>query len=154
MSESELAPLKRLVIERACEQLCIEYARLVDFRDYDNFAELFAADAVLQVGRRLEGKPAIRASMLQRSEDVRSRHVITNIFIEVLDAQSARGIAYLTLYRHVGPSSARYDPIASTQPTAVGHYEDRYIRTDAGWRFKSRILHVAFRDPATLRSGT
>jgi len=152
MAESELAPIKRLIIERACEQLSIEYARLVDFRDYDNFVELFADDALLDIGRRLEGKAAIRASIMQRAEDVRSRHVITNVFVEVLDANSARGIAYLTLYRHVGPASARYGAIDSTQPTAVGHYEDRYVRTDAGWRFKSRILHVAFRDPATLRN--
>jgi SnoaL-like domain len=152
MPESELAPIKRLMIERSCEQLSIEYARLVDFRDYDNFVELFADDALLDLGRRLEGKAAIRASIMQRATDVRSRHVISNIFIEVLDTHNARGIAYLTLYRHVGPASARYGPIASTLPTAVGHYEDRYVRTDEGWRFKSRILHVAFRDPATLRN--
>jgi SnoaL-like domain len=152
MAESDLAPIEHLIIERACEQLSIEYARLVDFRDQDNFVELFADDALLDVGRRLEGKAAIRASIMQRSEDVRSRHVITNIFIEVLDAHEARGIAYLTLYRHVGPASARYGAIGSTLPTAIGHYEDRYVRTDAGWRFKSRILHVAFRDPTSVRS--
>jgi SnoaL-like domain len=151
MAESELAPIKRLMIERACEQLSIEYARLVDFRDYDNFVELFAEDALLDIGRRLEGKAAIRASIMQRSHEIRSRHVITNVFVEVLDSHQARGIAYLTLYRHVGPASARYGPIQSTLPTAVGHYEDRYVRIDDVWRFKSRILHVAFRDPSTMR---
>ena len=32
-------------------------------------------------------------------------------------------------------------------PVAVGHFEDRFVRTDAGWRFVSRRLQVAFRDP-------
>ena len=147
---SELAPIKLLLIERACEQLSIEYARSVDFRDYDNFIELFTDDAVLDVGKRLEGKEAIRASINQRSREIRTRHVLTNIFVEVLDSTHARGISYLTLYRYVGVESTRRGAVPSVLPTAVGHYEDKFVRTSAGWRFASRILHVAFRDPPTL----
>lgn len=147
---SDLAPIKQLLIERACEQLSIEYARAVDFRDYDNFIELFTDDAVLDIGKRLEGKAAIRESINQRSAEVRTRHVLTNIFVEVQDSTHARGISYLTLYRHVGVESTRRGAVPSILPTAVGHYEDKFLRTDAGWRFKSRILHVAFRDPPTL----
>jgi ketosteroid isomerase-like protein len=153
MPSSDLAPIKQLIVERACEQLSIEYARAVDFRDYDNFIELFTEDAILDLGKRLEGKDAIRESINQRSADVRTRHVLTNIFIEVQDSSHARGISYLTLYRHIGEESRRRGPVASILPTAVGHYEDNFVRTDAGWRFKSRVLHVAFRDPPTLKPG-
>jgi 3-phenylpropionate/cinnamic acid dioxygenase small subunit len=149
---SELAPIKLLLIERACEQLSIEYARSVDFRDYDNFIELFTDDAVLDVGKRLEGKEAIRSSINQRAADIRTRHVLTNIFVEVLDSMHARGISYLTLYRHIGIESTRRGAVPSILPTAVGHYEDKFVRTSEGWRFASRILHVAFRDPPTLKN--
>jgi 3-phenylpropionate/cinnamic acid dioxygenase small subunit len=152
MPESDLAPLKRLIIERACEQLSIEYARAVDFRDYDAFVELFVEDAVLDLGMRLEGKTAIRVSMQKRSDEIRTRHVLTNIFIEVQDSLHARGISYLTLYRHVGAESARTAPVNSILPTAVGHYEDAFVKTPAGWRFKTRTLHVAFRNPSTVKS--
>ena len=152
MPESELAPLKRLIVERACEQLSIEYARAVDFRDYARFVELFADDALLDLGMRLEGKDAIRASMLKRSDEIRTRHVLTNIFIEVYDSQRARGTSYLTLYRHVGVQSTKPGPVPIILPTAVGHYEDSFVRTDAGWRFQTRTLHVAFRNPDTVKS--
>ena len=36
-----LSAAEALAIERACEQLSYAYARSVDFRDYDTFAELF-----------------------------------------------------------------------------------------------------------------
>lgn len=152
MPDSDLAPLKRLIIERACEQLSIEYARAVDFRDYDAFVELFVEDAVLDLGMRLEGKAAIRVSMQKRSDEIRTRHVLTNIFIEVQDSLHARGISYLTLYRHIGAESARKAPVNSILPTAVGHYEDAFVKTPAGWRFKTRTLHVAFRNPSTVKS--
>lgn len=152
MADSELAPIKRMIIERACEQLSVAYARAVDFREYDSFVELFDNDALLDLGMRLEGKAAIRESMKMRGSDIRTRHVLTNIFIEVQDSLHARGISYLTLYRHVGAASARNAPVPSILPTAIGHYEDTFVKTPAGWRFKTRTLHVAFRNPDTVKS--
>jgi hypothetical protein len=152
MSDTDLAPIKRLIIERACEQLSIAYARAVDFRDYDAFVELFADDALLDLGMQIKGKEAIRESMQKRSDEIRSRHILTNISIEVQDSQHARGVSYLTLYRHVGTESLRSEiPVASTLPTAVGHYEDAFVLTEEGWRFKTRTLHVAFRNPSTVK---
>ena len=152
MAESELAPLKRMIIERACEHLSIAYARAVDFRDYDAFVDLFADDACLELGMRLEGKEAIRRSMDARPEDIRTRHVLTNMSIEAQDSRHARGTVYLTLYRHVGLDSMRDAPIPSTLPTAIGHYDDTYVLTATGWRFQTRKLHVAFRNPATIKA--
>ena len=152
MPDSDLAPLKRMIIERACEQLSVAYARAVDFRDYDAFVELFTDDARLDLGMRLEGKAAIRESMKLRSDEIRTRHVLTNISVEVQDSQHARGVSYLTLYRHVGTESIRTEiPVPTVLPTAVGHYDDEFLLTPNGWRFKSRTLHVAFRNPATVK---
>jgi len=152
MPENDLAPLKRMIIERACELLSIAYARAVDFRDYDAFVELFADDALLDLGMQISGKQAIRESMKKRSDEIRSRHVLTNISIEVQDSKHARGVSYLTLYRHVGTESLRTEiPIPTTLPTAVGHYEDSFVFTAAGWRIKTRTLHVAFRNPSSVK---
>ena len=57
----------------------------------------------------------------------------------------ARGISYLTLYRHVGPESLKGAPVAFDGPAGVGHYEDRFENTDEGWWIKRRKLHFAFR---------
>lgn len=131
-------------IRADCEALSIAYARAVDFRDYESFVSLFAEDGVLDVGQALEGRDAIRTAMSRRPDELRSRHVLTNIFIDVLSATEARGISYLTLYRHVGDESLKGEPIPFDGPAAVGHYEDRYVLTDDGWKFKRRQLHLAF----------
>ena len=135
------------IIRADCEALSIAYARAVDFRDYDTFVDLFTEDGVLDVGEPQEGQGAIRAAMAKRPDQLRSRHVLTNIFIDVLGADEARGISYLTLYRHIGEESLEGAPVPLVGPVAVGHYEDRFVRTATGWKFKRRKLHLAFRTP-------
>ena len=133
------------IVRADCEALSVAYARAIDFRDYDAFADLFADDGVLDVGTPLLGRDAIRAALNKRPDELRSRHVLTNIFVDVQDANSARGISYLTLYRHVGPESLLGKPVIFDGPAAVGHYEDQFVRTSQGFRFKHRRLHMAFR---------
>ena len=135
----------RRTIQQDCEALSIAYARAVDFRDYDEFVNLFTEDGTLETGVRLEGKQAIAASLKRRPDELRSRHVLTNIFVNVVNRDEATGISYLTLYRHVGPESLRSGPISFDGPFAIGHYQDVFVRMDDGWRFKSRVLHMAFR---------
>ncbi len=132
-------------IKQACAELSIAYARAVDFRDYDYFVTLFTEDGELDAGRPLSGRATIAESLRHRPDELRSRHVITNVFIDVLSETEARGIAYLTLYRHVGPESLKGEPVPFDGPAGVGHYEDRFEKTADGWKFKRRKLHFAFR---------
>jgi hypothetical protein len=83
--------------------------------------------------------------LTQRSDRLRSRHVLTNISIDVVDVDHARGITYLTLYRHIGDESLGDDPIELKGPAAVGYYEDEFVRTADGWRIARRVLRFAFR---------
>jgi len=136
--------LERIAIERACERLSIAYARHVDFRDYDAFVELFSEDCRLEVGGLVEGREALRPWLARRPDDLRSRHVFTNIHVDVIDADHARGITYVTLYRHVGKEALAREPIELAGPAAVGHYEDEFVRTAAGWRIASRKAQLAF----------
>ena len=141
---------QRTLIEQACTRLCHEYARAIDFRDYDNFPLLFTDDAVLNVGKPLEGRAAILASVMRRPDELRSRHVISNITIDVLNPDQARGTAYLTLYRYLGKAALQRDPIPFDGPAAIGHYEDRYQRSAGSWLFQRRTLFLAFRNSDLL----
>jgi len=74
---------------------------------------LFTDDAVLELSAgRFEGIDAIRAFYAKRqaSTNVVSRHVSTNISIDVVDADHATGLVRLTFYRVVwdgeGPRNA------------------------------------------------
>ena len=138
----------QFAIENSCKNLFNDYARLLDFGHFDEFVELFSDDAHMNLGFVLNGKEAIRTSMTKRSPELRSRHVLTNMSINVLSDTQASGIAYLSLYRHTGPESLNDDPIEFSQPSAVGHYENQFVLTTDGWRIKSVDLHFAFRNSA------
>ena len=138
----------RRIIEDECRKLSIAYARHVDFKEYDLFVALFAPDGELNVtGTPIVGHEKLKKAMAMRPDHLQSRHVLTNIYIHVLDEGHAEGISYLTLYRHEGDSqsSAEKSPREISGPAAVGHYSDRFLRTEQGWRFSSRTLHFAFR---------
>ena len=133
---------------RACERLSTAYALYLDMARFDECAGLFGEHGVLAVAGRLEGERAIaRAMHNARPANLRSRHVLTNIFIEPVDEMRARGTTYLTLYRHVGDESFSDAPIEPFAPAAVGHYSDEFALTQDGWRFAHRELHLAFRNP-------
>lgn len=138
----------RRIIEDECRKLSIAYARHVDFKEYDLFVELFAPDGELNVtGTPIVGHEKLEKAMAMRPNSLQSRHVLTNIHIHVIDEDRAEGISYLTLYRHEGDSQndAKEGPREISGPAGVGHYSDKFIRTEEGWRFSSRVLHFAFR---------
>ncbi len=135
---SELAPQDRLAIE----QLIQRHAWLIDHGKADKVGELFAEDAALYgVGPDKTGRAAIaewgrqRAAMTER----RSRHVQSNILIEAIAPDAARGWVVLTLYRHDGPGEG------SATPLLIAEYADRYVRgPDGAWLFAERRLAVLF----------
>ena len=135
-------------IERACERLVVDYTHLVDFGDGERVAELFAEAAVWEAGAiRFEARDALRAMFRGRQEMVRrrSRHVCTNLAIDVIDAERATGRVYLQLYRHdfeADPTPGEVAP--GGPPVAVGEYLDEFVRTTEGWRFARRRAALAF----------
>ena len=106
---------------RACTDLSEDYARCLDCRDYDAFLTLFTDDAVLDAGVRHEGIHAIRDALRRRRDEVRTRHVLSNAFVDVLGPDDARGIVYLTLYRHTGPESLARGPAPLDGPATPAY---------------------------------
>lgn len=140
--------LARLLIERACERLVTDYARFVDFGEASRIADLFTADGVWETeGVRMDGRDAIRAGFGRREQVTRrvSRHVCTNVAIDVLSGDEARGLAYLVNFRfdrREGDDPAM--PAPAGHPKYVGEYHDRFVRTPDGWRFAQRRCTLGF----------
>jgi hypothetical protein len=145
-----MTDLETLVIENACAKLVARYTHWVDFGEAARVAGLFAVDGVWEVGEnRFEGREAVhgmfaaRQAMSQR----RSRHVCTNLAIDVVDGDRATGLVYLSLYRHDLPANAPADALPPVgPPVAVGQYRDRFTRTEEGWRFSHRVAELGFGD--------
>jgi hypothetical protein len=148
-------PLERLLAERACERLIVEYARRVDFGHAAQVADLFCADGVWTgVDLTLTGRDEIRAWFTERQALTRriSRHAFTNIGVDVLAPDAAESVSYMVNYRHDRPAGTQPDdrapqPAPGDVPKYVGECHDRFRLTDEGWRFARRRVDVAFVRP-------
>lgn len=137
--------LALLLAERACQRLAVLHSQYVDAGELEKLMALFAEDAVWEhAADRYQGLAEIRVFFQQiTSAPGRvSRHVISNQQVDIVDAATAVGTMYLTLYRAVVGENDSAN--LEGQPVMVGEYEDVYVNTEAGWRFKSRRLKNAF----------
>ncbi len=140
MTESD-----RIAIEHACARLVTAYCLLVDARSHEALTKLWAADGTWasMIGP-LKGHADIRRYLDGKAMSL-TRHISTNIQVEVVDADHARGTSYFTLYRSVEP--AKDGPTPMQGPMMVGQYFDDYVRSKEGWRFAHRRMEVAFKAP-------
>ena len=140
-------PVARLLAERACERLMTDYTRFVDFGEASRIADLFVADGVWEAeGVRMDGQDAIRAGFAARQGVSRrtSRHVCTNVAVDVVSPDAATGLSYLINYRHDSRSGTAEVPAPVDHPKFVGEYHDRFVHTADGWRFAHRRCDLAF----------
>jgi ketosteroid isomerase-like protein len=139
--------LERLLAERACERLIVEYCRLVDFGEAARIADLFTEDGVWSgVDLVLDGREEIRAWFVKRQGLERrvSRHICTNVGVDVVSPDEARSVCYLVNYRHDRRDGDDAMPVPTEVPKFVGECRDAFRRTDHGWRFTRRHVDVAF----------
>jgi hypothetical protein len=120
------------------QQLVARYSYAVDTHA-DNgyaYADLFTSDGVFG---KTKGREALaelaRTTQKERGGPAYTRHYLTNVIIYPT-AAGARGSQYLMAI----------DVSEGGKPSSVvhgGRYEDEYVKTPEGWRFKSRQLHPA-----------
>lgn len=142
-----MTEIEVMLAEAACQRLQMLYALHADRGEVEAFTQLFADDGSVQVPEApaFVGHAAIRASMeALNALGVTMRHVMTNPVVTVLDADNAVGGCYLTVWNSKeAPDAAGIRPIAL--PATMGEYSDVFRRTEAGWRFQSRVLTRVFR---------
>lgn len=139
---------ERREIVAACERLALDFAWHVDHRNVDSVVALFAPDAAFErKGEILKGRAEIHAAQLKRPADLVTRHVCSNLRIDVLDADQATGSHYFLLYRHdhAAAGSDATKPAPLGQPETLGEYHDEFVRTEEGWKIARRVAKAAFR---------
>lgn len=137
-----MEPITRLLIERDCQRLGVDYARRADDRN-PAVADLFTEDARLQLaGADLTGREAIRAYFGREREPSVSRHLISNVAIEVVDQDRATGLSELLYFTGVPKDGVVRQ--AELIPGAIATYVDDYRRTPDGWRIASRRAVLKF----------
>ena len=114
-----------------------KYADALDLLQPERLRGVFTDDAVWEmVGRlRLEGIDTIMEFM-GRSDVHPGAHIMTNIYVESVDVTADCTEVVHLASRGIYPSG----PSDPRDPTGVfyGRYSDEVVRTESGWRIRSR----------------
>jgi len=134
------------------QQLVARYARAIDTcsnNGYD-YANLFTSDGAFipsfngRQGSAIQGRERLAAVSGGGTNACKNvpwieqgvRHIYTNHIITPT-AEGASGYVDMLMIGLGGdPNKIEYD----------GHYEDTYVRTPSGWRFKQRVHHALLRE--------
>lgn len=134
--------LASLLIERECGRLPLLFAHYADNGDHAALADLFVEDCVFarpfQPDHPFHGRERVRAIFRDRPP-ILVRHIVTNVLVEVVGESEARGTSYLAMLS----SHASTIPPQEAGGLYVGGFEDHYVKTGQGWKFRSRHGHVA-----------
>ncbi|MBS2510717.1 nuclear transport factor 2 family protein, partial [Salmonella enterica subsp. enterica serovar 1,4,[5],12:i:-] len=81
----------------ACIAAIQRFAMLVDAARYDEAADLFAVDGVLQrPDERIEGRAALLSSFKARPVQRLTRHILTNVLLEPVSPGQIRAFSYVS----------------------------------------------------------
>lgn len=138
--------IERLLVERACERVVIESAVANDERRWADLAALYTVDGVVvrPNGQRLEGRDAIESAYASGSPDRVTRHLCSNVRVDVVGLDSAQ--VTTTVLIVAGVRSEDGDVTFGVVPNehhAVGEFADRLVLTDEGWRIAERWATVS-----------
>jgi hypothetical protein len=130
------------------QQLVAKYARAIDTcsnNGYD-YADLYTADGIFQPS--VNGKPAGKIQGREALAEVSGggkrgcknvgwiKQGVVHLYVNHIITPTAEGATGTVDMLMIGLGG---DP---NKIAADGYYEDSYVRTPAGWRFKQRIHHV------------
>jgi len=136
-----LSAAERSEIERACERLTHVYVRALDLGDMNAAADCFAENGSfarpMNPGQVIQGREAIRASLITRPKTLLTKHLSTNVMIDVDSREAARGLSYLTMIATTPPEGAA-PPFVSSGPIYFGEMQDRFVREHGVWKFLER----------------
>jgi uncharacterized protein (TIGR02246 family) len=121
----------------AIEHVINEYAALLDARDIDGYAALFAKDGIWQTGKSVhQGAAAIKSLLTgifgtppPGFVNIEDFHLVSNVEIKLVDRDHATAHSrYLYVVR---------DKDGHPRPALAGRYEDEFVRENGQWK----ILH-------------
>lgn len=136
----------RRAIEADCARQVNRYAILNDAADWEGVAALYH-----EAGRMarpsapdvfIDGRDAILAAFQARPPR-KSRHIVGNILVEVIDADNATAVSCIVLYQGAGGDAGDPPKMAPGQPL-VGGFRDKLVRVGEEWLFAERVGWLDF----------
>jgi ketosteroid isomerase-like protein len=120
----------------AIRDLARRYAHYVWQNDVESLPGLFAEDGEMDPGTRppIRGRAALATGFREMLTTGSTFLPFVQQHVVDLDGDVARGTCYVDLRATVDGASM----------IGAGWYDDRYVRTAAGWRFQSRKITLRF----------
>ncbi|MBK6014429.1 nuclear transport factor 2 family protein [Streptomyces sp. MBT53] len=143
----DLDPLQRLLSERACERVILDFVRRLDLGEPSTVAGLFTEDGRWEWpegDRAVEGREALRKYFGARPAGRLSRRLMSNVLVTLTSPDTAISTAYFTTYRVDGHHGGM---VTAAPPVQVGHYEDTFRQVDGSWLIGTRTLFLPFGGP-------
>jgi hypothetical protein len=132
---------ERIEIERACERIVYAYSRALDLGELSAAADFFAENGSIArpmaPEQIIRGRENIRAALLTRPKTLLTKHLASNVMIDVVSRDEARGLSYLTMISSSPPGDA-IAPYVSAGPIYFGEFVDRFLREGREWKFLER----------------
>jgi hypothetical protein len=148
---------ERMEIEHACEQLVYAYSRALDLGDMSGAADCFAEAGSLArpmtPDQVIGGRETIRASLLTRPKNLLTKHLATNVRIQVESRDTATGLSYLTMIATM-PGAECTPPFLSSGPIYFGEFKDRFVRENGVWKFQERLGSIQMKFAGELRESS
>lgn len=134
MTQAAVPADERRAIEADCARLIALYANLNDEARWEEVAALYTEGGLMTrptaPDAPIVGRSAILAAFQGRPPR-KTRHVCSNVVIDVESPTSARGTSAMILFTETG------NPLA-------GSFHDRFELTPDGWRFSERRGSLAW----------
>jgi ketosteroid isomerase-like protein len=145
---AELTEAEICAAQSACQALAVDCAEIVDTQDYARLREIFAEDAVFarptNPGEPIRGVENIVTSFQSRPRNRLTQHLVTNIRVRVESPRTASGSCRILLYVSEASEVETSEGRKAAAKQIIGIYQDRYVRTQDGWRFAERRGRTLF----------
>jgi len=141
-----MSELQQLLDIEEIKRLKARYFRLMDTKSWDEYALVFAKDAVMEVPEanvENHGREAIVRGVSTVLEGVRTVHHGHMPEIELTGPDTARGIWAMFDYVEF-PLAKSGDRVGLN---GYGHYHEEYVREDGAWRIRRLRLERLRIDP-------
>lgn len=143
-----MTPEQSLAIEQACAAVFNRFSVLNDAGRHEEMVQLFTEDARFarptDPDNYTEGRDQILAAFQARPKDRVTRHLITNIVIDVVDETTAKGQCYSTLYAGSPDKPAENLGLQANPEQFIGEFFADFRLTDEGWKISSQTGNITF----------
>jgi len=140
--------IDRQHIEQACAKVITLFSNYNDRQDYQSLSDLFTEDGSFarptDPDNYVHGRANILAAFQARPKDRITRHVISNIIIDVIDDKSAKGVCYATLFHAPADASPATFGVQANPSQLIGEFYIDLALTDDGWKIAKQTGKIVF----------